>query len=162
MMRNRCSQKSAIAIEDPGPAISDPSIDRESFWDCYREVRETTEALCAPLEIEDYVVQSMPDASPAKWHLAHTSWFFETFVLSVSRNVYKPVDSKYSYLFNSYYNAVGERVSRDRRGLLSRPTVDEVYRYREEVVERMKLFIDRVDEAEHTQVKSNMVLRQIT
>src|SRR5262245_34542409 len=109
-MRNQSSQNSAKAIEDPGRAISDLSLDRESIWDCYCEVRETTEALCAPLEIEDYVVQSMPDASPAKWHVAHTSWFFETFVLSACRRDYAPVDSKYSYLFNSYYNAVGERL----------------------------------------------------
>ena len=96
--------------------------------DCLPEVvRRTTEALCAPLEIEDYVVQSMPDASPAKWHLAHTSWFFETFVLAAEQAGLRPVDPQYSFLFNSYYNAVGERIARDRRGLLSRPTVAEVY-----------------------------------
>ena len=63
------------------------------------------------LEIEDYVIQSMPDASPAKWHLAHTSWFFETFVLASVQPGFEPVDSEYSYLFNSYYNAVGERIA---------------------------------------------------
>jgi ergothioneine biosynthesis protein EgtB len=96
----------------------------------YRAVRATTEKLCAPLETEDYVVQSMPDASPAKWHLAHTTWFFETFLLkaeSVGRQV---SPEAYSYIFNSYYNALGERIARASRGVLSRPTVAEVYHYR--------------------------------
>jgi ergothioneine biosynthesis protein EgtB len=84
------------------------------------------------LAIEDYGVQSMPDASPAKWHLAHTTWFFETFVLDADRT-YVPFDPRFGYLFNSYYNAVGERLSRSQRGLISRPTVAEVYRYRDSV-----------------------------
>src|SRR5436309_3389201 len=84
----------------------------------YREVRGTTEALCAPLETEDYVVQSMPDASPAKWHLAHTSWFFETFVLKPESEGRPVGPSGYAYLFNSYYNALGDRIARSSRGLL--------------------------------------------
>src|SRR2546425_11958503 len=99
----------------------------------YRQVRSTTEALCAPLETEDYVIQSMPDASPTKWHLAHTSWFFETFILSPEQPDYRPFHPRFGYLFNSYYNAVGERHSRPHRGLLSRPTVEEVYQYRAHV-----------------------------
>ena len=130
-------------IGDPGPDIADLELDRIATWSCYQEVRRTTEALCAPLEIEDYVIQSMPDASPAKWHLAHTSWFFETFVLASVQPGFEPVDSEYSYLFNSYYNAVGERIARDRRGVLSRPTVAEVFRYRAAVDKRMKEFLDR-------------------
>ena len=82
------------AIEDPGPEISNLAADPEVLWTCYRTVRQTTEALCAPLEIEDYVVQSMPDASPTKWHLAHTSWFFETFVLPAGQPDAGPVDNK--------------------------------------------------------------------
>ena len=82
----------------------------------------------------------MADASPIKWHLAHTSWFFETFVLAAEKAGEVPVNSQYSYLFNSYYNAVGERIARDRRGLLSRPTVADVYRYRAAIDElRWKL-----------------------
>src|SRR5689334_13445960 len=106
----------------------------------YREVRGLTERLCAPLETEDYVVQSMPDASPTKWHLAHTSWFFETFVLKPARLDFDGAadHEKYAYLFNSYYNAVGERTPRAERGLLSRPTVAEVYRYRAAVDERIR------------------------
>ena len=102
--------------------------DRETQLARYREVRRTTERLCRPLAIEDYVVQSMPDASPAKWHLAHTTWFFETFVLDARRcRATRPFDPRYGYLFNSYYNAVGERLAAAARGLLSRPTVAEVY-----------------------------------
>jgi ergothioneine biosynthesis protein EgtB len=99
----------------------------------YREVRALTETLCEPLAVEDYGVQSMPDASPAKWHLAHTSWFFETFVLAPSGRGYPPFDPRYNYLFNSYYNAVGDRHPRPQRGLLSRPTVEGVLRYRAHV-----------------------------
>jgi ergothioneine biosynthesis protein EgtB len=98
----------------------------------YRTIRGWTRTLCEPLAIEDYGVQSMPDASPAKWHLAHTTWFFETFVLDADRT-YVPFDPRFGYLFNSYYNAVGERLSRSQRGLISRPTVAEVYRYRDSV-----------------------------
>jgi ergothioneine biosynthesis protein EgtB len=98
----------------------------------FRDVRKTTQRLCAPLAVEDYVVQSMPDVSPTKWHLAHTTWFFETFVLA-GRSGYRPVNEAYEHLFNSYYNAVGTQFPRPRRGLLSRPTVDEVWSYRRHV-----------------------------
>ena len=83
------------------------------------------------------MVQSMPDASPAKWHLAHTTWFFETFLLKPMLPKYRPRFPQYDFLFNSYYNAIGERIARDRRGLLSRPTIGEVERYRGEVDDRM-------------------------
>src|SRR5262245_20791393 len=89
--------------------------------DKYRAVRTETVALAEPLSVEDQVVQSMPDASPTKWHLAHTSWFFETFVLEPRAPSYRVFDPAYSFLFNSYYQAVGPRVERARRGLLSRP-----------------------------------------
>ena len=96
----------------------------------YAGVRRATERLCEPLATEDYVVQAMPDASPAKWHLAHVSWFFETFVLRPTLPRYHPLDERYTVLFNSYYNGVGPQFSRPARGHLSRPTVDEVYAYR--------------------------------
>jgi ergothioneine biosynthesis protein EgtB len=112
----------------------------------YREVRRFTEALCAPLAVEDYVVQSMPDASPAKWHLAHTSWFFERFVLAAAGGAYRPFHPHFEFLFNSYYNAVGDRIPRPQRGLLTRPTVNEVYRYRAAVDERLAELLDRADE----------------
>lgn len=96
----------------------------------YADVRGQSERICAPLEIEDYVIQSMPDASPARWHLAHTTWFFETFVLAPYQSHWSPVDARYAVLFNSYYHTVGPQFPRPRRGALSRPTVAEIYRYR--------------------------------
>ncbi len=96
----------------------------------YLEVRKLSVDLCAPLGPEDYVLQSMPDASPAKWHLAHTTWFFETFLLAPRLATYRVFHPSFGYLFNSYYNAIGDRLPRARRGLLSRPTVAEVLAYR--------------------------------
>jgi len=104
--------------------------------DRYRAVRRATEAICAPLAIEDHVVQAFADASPAKWHLAHTTWFFERFVLAELPG-HRPFHPRYDFLFNSYYDAVGARVARDQRGTLARPTVDEVRAYRRRVDEAM-------------------------
>lgn len=103
-----------------------------SLAQSYAEVRAHTEALTQPLSAEDSQLQSMPDASPAKWHLAHTSWFFETVILA-HRPGYKPFDPRFAYLFNSYYEALGPRHPRPRRGLLSRPSLDEIYAYRAHV-----------------------------
>lgn len=100
--------------------------------DTYRAIRAATEALTRPLSAEDAGVQSMPDASPAKWHLAHTSWFFETVILAARRG-YQPFDPRFAYLFNSYYEALGPRHPRPRRGLITRPSLDAVYAYRAHV-----------------------------
>jgi len=108
----------------------------------YVAVRNFTEQLCAPLAVEDYVIQTMPDASPAKWHLAHTSWFFETFLLQPKLPGYRPFHPMFGYLFNSYYNAVGDRHCRPRRGLLSRPTVAEIYQYRAHVDRHLLELLD--------------------
>jgi ergothioneine biosynthesis protein EgtB len=99
----------------------------------FEAIRAFTEQLAAPLSFEDQTVQSMPDASPTKWHLAHTSWFFETFVLRPHATGYSPFNPAYEYLFNSYYEAVGPRHPRPQRGLLSRPGVDEIMAYRRHV-----------------------------
>src|SRR5687768_3469362 len=104
----------------------------------YREVRRTSLELVAPLGPEDLVVQSMPDASPAKWHLAHTTWFFEEFILAHHSPGYQAFHPRFSFLFNSYYNAVGERVPRPNRGLITRPTVREVLDYREAIDARVE------------------------
>jgi ergothioneine biosynthesis protein EgtB len=136
----------------------DSVLDREQLAARYQEVRQVTESLCAPLEPEDYVIQSMPDASPAKWHLAHTSWFFETFVLRPGLGEEFVVSPDYAYLFNSYYNAVGERLARPERGVISRPTVAEVYRYRKLVDDRMRTFLRDADEDQFRPLAATVVL----
>ena len=103
----------------------------------YRSVRALTEVLAAPLLAEDQVIQSMPDVSPTKWHRAHVTWFFETFLLQPAVAGYRPVDAAYAYLFNSYYEAAGPRHPRAERGLLSRPSVAEIGTYRARVDEAM-------------------------
>ncbi len=110
----------------------------------YSAVRQLSETLCRPLEIEDYGIQSMADVSPPKWHLAHTTWFFETFLLCPFLKNYNVFHPKYSYLFNSYYEAVGNRHPRAQRGLLSRPTVAEVYQYRAYVDDAMRSLFSSV------------------
>src|SRR3954464_12751560 len=109
--------------------------------DRYRAVRTLTETLAAPLSAEDCAVQSMPDASPVKWHLAHTSWFFESMILS-QRPGYRPFDVRFSYLFNSYYEGLGPRHPRPRRGVLTRPSLDEVLAYRAHVDAAMDAVLD--------------------
>src|SRR3990170_3389413 len=118
----------------------------------YQIVRELTETLCKPLATEDYVIQSMPDVSPTKWHLAHTSWFFETFILNKVNKHYKSLHPQYNYLFNSYYVQVGKRHSRPERGLLSRPTVEEVYSYRHYVDQHMLEFLEKADLAQMEEI----------
>ncbi len=114
----------------------------------FRAVRARTEWLCAPLSPEDMVVQSMPDASPAKWHLAHTTWFFETFVLAPREPGFAPFHPRYGYLFNSYYDAVGPRHQRARRGLLTRPPLAEIRAYRAQVGARVEALLARRLDAE--------------
>ena len=111
----------------------------------YARTRARSEALCRPLAIEDYGVQPMDDASPPKWHLAHTTWFFETFLLKEFDAGYRGVDDRYETLFNSYYQGVGNPYPRPRRGLLSRPTVQEVSDYRARVDEAMAGLLTRDD-----------------
>jgi ergothioneine biosynthesis protein EgtB len=106
---------------------------REALAARYLAVRRASEALCRPLAVEDYGLQAMADASPPKWHLAHTGWFFETFLLIPYLPGYRPLHPQFEYLFNSYYQAVGPQFPRAQRGLLSRPTVEEVYSYRAQV-----------------------------
>ncbi len=109
----------------------------------FDQVRGRSEALCKPLVTDDYGVQSMPDVSPPKWHLAHTTWFFEEFLLAVLDDGYEPFHERYRYLFNSYYESVGVRVDRSRRGLLSRPSVNEVRNYRAAIERRVRDAFER-------------------
>ncbi|MGH9116076.1 MAG: ergothioneine biosynthesis protein EgtB [Acidimicrobiales bacterium] len=127
----------------PAPAsVLAPSAPRPSI-EGYRAVRAATEALAAPLSPEDQTVQSMPDVSPTKWHRAHVTWFFEQFVLIPFRSGYRPVDERYLYLWNSYYEGAGPRHPRAERGLLSRPGVGEVTAYRDTVDEAMEDLLGR-------------------
>ncbi|WP_245811246.1 ergothioneine biosynthesis protein EgtB [Ekhidna lutea] len=114
----------------------------------YNEVRSQTQFLCDPLEIEDFVVQPVMDVSPLKWHLGHTTWFFENFILVPNMLDYKAFHPKYAYLFNSYYISAGDRWSRENRGQLTRPTVKEVFEYRSYVDEHMKQFLENQEIAE--------------
>src|ERR1700716_763729 len=130
----------SISILEPPSSRAETSLS-----DDFPRLRRFPETLCEPLETEDYVVQSMPDCSPTKWHLAHVSWFFETFILGPNVAGYRSLHPQYTYLFNSYYNAIGERHCRPKRGLISRPTVKETYRYRAYVDEHMLDLLDRAD-----------------
>jgi ergothioneine biosynthesis protein EgtB len=109
--------------------------------DAYRRVRATTERLASVLSAEDQTVQTMPDVSPTKWHRAHVTWFFETFILGEYATGYRAFNDAFAYIFNSYYEAVGARHPRTERGLLSRPGIDEVERYRQFVDEAMDTLV---------------------
>lgn len=117
-------------------ANRDP-IPQDNLAALFHRVRAATEKLAHGLSAEDCAIQSMPDASPVKWHLAHTTWFFETFVLAPNLRGYRPFDPAYRVLFNSYYNAVGDKHPRPERGMLSRPGLDEVLAYRRHVDQAM-------------------------
>ena len=113
----------------------------------YKKIRTRTKDICHPLKTEDYVVQPIADVSPPKWHLGHTTWFFETFLLQPNQPGYEVFDTDYNFVFNSYYESVGKRVIRTHRGNLSRPSVEEIYKYR-----------DYVDAAMETLLKQSLSL----
>ncbi|MGH3335082.1 MAG: DinB family protein, partial [Nocardioides sp.] len=121
------------------------SWDVETLLQRYDEVRSHTESLAAPLSPEDQTVQSMPDVSPTKWHRAHVTWFFETFVLADNEPDFAPYQEQYWFLFNSYYEAVGPRYARPDRGLLSRPGAHDVGVYRSNVDDRMRDLVTGLD-----------------
>ena len=121
-----------------------------SLSEYFHSVRKATKALCNPLKTEDFVVSSMDDVSPAKWHLAHTSWFYETFLLTPYLPDYKVFNSHYVFLFNSYYEQVGPYHQRAHRGLLSRPTVQEIFIYRDYISEAVEELCHRIsDDSDH-------------
>jgi ergothioneine biosynthesis protein EgtB len=130
-----------MIIPDSIPVLPD---EQRSFWaNAYLNVRQQSEALCAPLTREDYVIQTAPEASPAKWHLAHVSWFFETFLLKAYLSGYAEFHPLFGYLFNSYYEQIGKFHPRQERGFLSRPGVDDIIRYRAYVDEHMLALLQR-------------------
>ncbi len=138
--------------------LSAQSASRESFIEQYQRVRRFTEHLCEPLVTEDYVIQSMPDVSPTKWHIAHVTWFWETFLLLPALPGYQSLHPQYAYLFNSYYNTLGQRHCRPKRGLISRPTVEETYAYRRYVDEHVLDLVEQLDEGQLTALAPIMTL----
>ena len=130
----------------------------ERLRDRFHQIRKFTDALCAGLEPEDCVVQSMPDVSPTKWHLAHTTWFFETFILKKFVEKYRAEIPEYAYLFNSYYNAAGDMHRRDLRGLISRPTVSEALRYRTSIDSHIDDLLSGADESQLDEMEPILVL----
>jgi len=123
----------------------------EPLTDQYDRIRQHALDLCAPLAVDDYGVQPVADVSPPKWHLAHTSWFFETFLLKPALPGYVPFNKNFEVLFNSYYNGVGEQHPRTERGHLSRPTVDEIYDYRAHVDVSMRELLTTLPDSEELQ-----------
>jgi len=130
-----------VSVPNPAGAPDARLIER------FDRIRAATEALAAPLSAEDCQVQSMPDVSPTKWHLAHLSWFFETFLLGPHLAGYRCFDPAYAVLFNSYYVGVGDRHPRPERGLLSRPSLDEILAYRRHVDDAMRRLLEDPDPA---------------
>ena len=111
-------------------------FDKKAYVERFQRIRNQTIDICKPLAVEDFVAQPVVDVSPPKWHLGHTTWFFEALILENYEDDYKEYDQCYGYLFNSYYNTVGDRVQRPNRGHLTRPTVEEIIHYREFVDEK--------------------------
>jgi ergothioneine biosynthesis protein EgtB len=136
--------------------------DRNQLLAQFRHVRSMTENICSPLTIEDCVIQTSTECSPVKWHLAHTSWFFETFILksklSLSDRSYKEFHPTYGFLFNSYYNTIGERTPRPNRGMMSRPTMDEVRQYRAYIDRAMEEVIAESSDATFASIQPILTL----
>lgn len=129
-------------------AQTEQTLPRSHWQERYAQVREQSLRLCAPLQTEDYVIQTMPSVSPPKWHLAHVTWFFETFLLKPYLPGYREYAPEFAHLFNSYYQTVGEPYPRAKRGLLSRPGVQEIERYRRHVDQAMQALIETAEEGE--------------
>jgi ergothioneine biosynthesis protein EgtB len=120
--------------------------------------RSQTESLCASLLTEDFILQAVPNVSPTKWHIAHSSWFFEQFLLLPHQRSYRPYHADYSFLFNSYYEAVGKRVERSQRGLLSRPPLEEVRAYRSSVTKAVAEFMSDLTEEKYAELLPLLIL----
>ena len=131
---------------------------REPLLEQYRQVRRQSETICQPLATEDYCIQTMPDVSPPKWHIAHVSWFFETFLLLPFDSDYRLFHPRFDHLFNSYYVTHGQPFPRPQRGLLSRPTVAEIYRYRAYVDEAMTALLATLPEARWNDIRPRLLL----
>ena len=144
-----------MTADASAPAAPDARTDERDAWRArFDTVRDGSLRLAAPLSAEDQQIQSMPDVSPTKWHLAHVTWFFETFLLGPHLKGYRPFDPAFAYLFNSYYEQVGERHPRPERGLLSRPSLRQVLAYRAHVDEAMGRLVSEAPEAAWARIRS--------
>jgi hypothetical protein len=123
----------------PNPAQTSPSLATR-----YKTIRDFTERIAQPLSPEDCMIQSMADTSPIRWHMAHTTWFFETFILA-SKPKYQVFDEQFNFLFNSYYNTVGDQFPRPQRGFISRPGLEETRNYRRHVDQHIVEFLESGD-----------------
>src|SRR6476469_6956060 len=131
-----------------------PNDSRLLWLDAFRTVRAETERRAAPLSAEDQIVQSMADASPTKWHRAHTTWFFEQFLLVPHLRTYQIFDTEFAFLFNSYYVAAGPRHARPKRGLLTRPSIEQVAAYRIHVDGAIEQLLNNASPSELPQITS--------
>ncbi|MDQ6621862.1 MAG: ergothioneine biosynthesis protein EgtB, partial [Verrucomicrobiota bacterium] len=145
-------------MEKPQRAGVGVGVSRERLIERFRQVRDFSARLCRSLQPEDFVVQSMADVSPTKWHLAHTTWFFETFVVKQWMPGYRPEVPQYAFLFNSYYNAAGSMHRRDLRGLISRPTVEETKRFRAQIDQCVIDLLGKADEALLAEIEPVVIL----
>ncbi len=148
----------SIADKRESHQIEGVTMNVQEFLQHYKDVRGTTEQICRPLITEDYVIQSMPDVSPPKWHLAHTTWFYERVILQQFSPNYTPFNEHYYFLFNSYYQSLGERWNRDIRGTLSRPSVDEIYAYRAAIDSRVRALVESMPDTEFRKLAGLLVL----
>ena len=155
------SPTAAVTAEEMTAAQTraDSAVSRKArLLSRFHQVRDFTTSLCQGLAPEDCVVQSMPDVSPTKWHLAHTTWFFETFILRKWIAGYRAENAQYAYLFNSYYNAAGDMHRRDLRGLISRPTVTETQRYRSAIDQHIDDLLSQADDELLDEIEPIVVL----
>ncbi|HID48148.1 MAG TPA: ergothioneine biosynthesis protein EgtB, partial [Chromatiales bacterium] len=139
-------------------SLSEAATDRSLLTAEYQRVRQASTNFSRRLSPEDQMLQAMPEASPNKWHLAHTSWFFETFILQPHLPDYQPLDPAYNQLFNSYYNAIGEQYPRPQRGLLSRPSLEQVLDYRRHVDDAMETWLNHADDGQLAELAQVLVL----
>lgn len=138
--------------------ITLPILSRQNALEQFKIVRQDSEKLCQSLEIEDYIIQTTNEASPVKWNLAHVTWFYETFILSIYAKDYQDFHPQFRYLFNSYYEQVGRFFPRPQRGLLSRPTVKEIYRYRAYIDEQMAHLFETVSEEKWQEIVFRLMI----
>ena len=157
-MSSASAEAATDTVAAKGPHFYPGSARIERLLTRFHQIRDFTNSLCADLEPEDCVVQSMPDVSPTKWHLAHTTWFFETFILKKFSPGYRPEIPQYAYLFNSYYNAAGDMHRRDLRGLISRPTVREAQRYRASIDSHVDNLLSGADERLLDEIEPILIL----